>query len=304
MRDDAAAHDCPWVIEPFASAPITRLQCTSTCAGAVLAHLGGPAAGKVLQYCGHSSDVLHSAVSPLLSTPEADSEAEFPVHRLANTALTVLSISVSARYSLLGGQDGSVCIKDNTHGCVCSWLASSLHCTDHDNAQQKWWVICCAHAASPMPWLHCRAVWQAPLHNIHCGGVSALVMAHDESVLVSGARDGTLLLVTNPLAQGCGECTGNELPGVLPSMAEDAAADGHALVDVPDLSGDAPTLEEASRAAVQNAQARSAAEARHELLATLSALRVEFAALCSSNKAAPPGERVSTLDLQLDTGAP
>jgi len=131
---------------------------------------------------------------------------------------------------------------------------------------------------------------------MHDGRVRALTVAHDDSCLVSAADDGTLLLLSNPL-QPAGSVSGPQADE-LPSVAEEAIASG-GLVEVPDLSPSAPTLEEAKQAAQANHQAAAAAAAHQSLVAAVERLRQQMDTVIADNARRPAGERVPQHMLEL-----
>jgi hypothetical protein len=133
--------------------------------------------------------------------------------------------------------------------------------------------------------------------------VSALAMAFDDSCLISAARDGSLLLLSNPLElQQPGVPAETQAPQ-LPTMAADAAAAG-GPADASELQQDAPSLEEARQAAQHSQQAAAAAAAREQLVAAVAVLRREHAALVADNSARPPGQQLPHHMLDIDAGKP
>jgi hypothetical protein len=131
------------------------------------------------------------------------------------------------------------------------------------------------------------------------GRVHAVSLAYDNSCLASAADDGTLLLLSNPL-QPAGSVSDHQADD-LPSVAQEAIASG-SLVDVPDLSPSAPTLEEAKQAAQANHQAAAAAAAHQSLATAVERLRQQLASVVADNACRPAGERVPEHMLELDAG--
>lgn len=125
-------------------------------------------------------------------------------------------------------------------------------------------------------------------------------MAFDDSVLISGAADGTLLLLHNPLGP--------------PAVAAAAAAPQDPNAGLPTVTGAAISaatseasgvmlsLEEAKQATQRNQQAATAAAARQQLVGTVEALRQELEALMREDAARPPAERLPTEAFHLDQG--
>lgn len=127
-------------------------------------------------------------------------------------------------------------------------------------------------------------------------------MAFDDSCFISAAKDGSLLLLSNPLHPQPAEAANAAAQDLqLPSMAADAAAAG-GLADAPDLQQDAPSLEEARQAAQHSQQAAAAAAAREQLVAAVAVLRREHAALVAENNAWPPGQQLPRHMLDIDAG--
>lgn len=123
-------------------------------------------------------------------------------------------------------------------------------------------------------------------------------MAYDDSVLISGAADGTLLLLHNPLgppAEATAAAPQDPNTG-LPTVtgATSAAAS--------EASGVPLSLEEAKQATQRNQQAATAAAARQQLVGTVEALRQELAALMREDAARPPAERLPAEAFHLDQG--
>lgn len=134
---------------------------------------------------------------------------------------------------------------------------------------------------------------------MHDGRVHALALAHDDSCLASAAGDGTLLLLRNPL-QPAGSVSAFQADE-LPSAAQEAVASS-SLVEVPDVSSAAPTLEEAKQAAQANCQAAAAAAAHQSLVTAVERLRQQLATVIADNACRPAGERVPQHMLELDSG--
>jgi Ni/Co efflux regulator RcnB len=157
-------------------------------------------------------------------------------------------------------------------------------------------VLCCCMCGL------CRH-WQCPLHGMRGSALSALAMAFDDSCLISAARDGSLLLLSNPLQQQSPGGSAVQQAPQLSSMAADAAAAG-GQADAPDLQADALSLEEARQAAQHSQQAAAAAAAREQLVAAVAVLRREHAALVAENSAWPPGQQLPRHMLEIDAGKP
>lgn len=134
---------------------------------------------------------------------------------------------------------------------------------------------------------------------MHDGQVTAVAMAHDDSCLISAASDGTLMLLSNPLAPGNHTAAAADLADrKLPTMSQDAAGQA----EIADSTASSLTLEEAKQAAQRNMQAAAAAAAREQLVAAMEAMRKEYAALVAANNARGPGERVPQHMLEVDAG--
>lgn len=133
---------------------------------------------------------------------------------------------------------------------------------------------------------------------MHDGRVTAVAMAYDDSCFISAASDGTLLLLTNPLAaEACTSAA--ELTDIkLPLVSEDAAGQPEAQ----DIDAASLTLEEAKKAAQRSMQEAAEAAAREQLVAAVKAMREEYAAVVAANSSCRSGERVPQHMLELDTG--
>ncbi|WIA29897.1 hypothetical protein OEZ86_012366 [Tetradesmus obliquus] len=187
---------------------------------------------------------------------------------MADAAVTAVSSSWSGSYALLGSADGAVRL-EGRHTSNNTW--DGRH-------------------------------WQCPLHGLRSSPVTALAMAFDDSCFISAAKDGSLLLLSNPLHLQPAEAANAAAQDLqLPSMAADAAAAG-GLADAPDLQQDAPSLEEARQAAQHSQQAAAAAAAREQLVAAVAVLRREHAALVAENNARPPGQQLPRHMLDIDAG--
>jgi hypothetical protein len=197
----------------------------------------------------------------------------------ASGAVTALGSSWSGRFRLTGTADGRVVVEAGS-------------CSD------------CARATR---------TWEGSLHDAGHGAVRGLALAFDDSCLLSGAADGTLLLLANPLQQpgrpAAGEA-GAAVNAGLPTLAAAAAAaaaagdgapQGAQTSELPEGGG--LTLEEAKRAAQRDQQAATASAARQGLVAAVAALRDELAALLAHNAAQPLAAQVPQEALQLDAGA-
>jgi hypothetical protein len=119
--------------------------------------------------------------------------------------------------------------------------------------------------------------WQSRLLDIQSGGVSALALAFDDSLLLSAGRDGSLLVTNNGLAADDGSRQAGQ-PPQLPSLASAG------VPEAADLSAAAATFEELKQAASADARAVQAAQAREGLRAEFAALRDELTALLQADR--------------------
>ena len=124
-------------------------------------------------------------------------------------------------------------------------------------------------------------------------------MAYDDSVLLSAAADGSLVVVAvNELMQACTQpppaaagC--NPLPLLAECSVREAA----------DLVSGAHSLEAAKRAAAVDATACQATLARQALATEFEALRCELRELVAANAVAPKGHQLARAAFTVDAGA-
>eukprot|EP00878_Enallax_costatus_P018908 GHUV01019931.1.p1 GENE.GHUV01019931.1~~GHUV01019931.1.p1 ORF type:complete len:189 (+),score=57.35 GHUV01019931.1:1925-2491(+) len=133
---------------------------------------------------------------------------------------------------------------------------------------------------------------------MHDGRVTAAASSFDDSCIISAAADGTLLLLSNPLAANSGPPAPAQANMSLPTISQDSAG----WPEAADISATSPTLEEAKQSAQRNMQAAAAAAAREQLVAAVDSMRREYAALMAENEARRQGEQVPQHMLELDAG--
>jgi len=131
---------------------------------------------------------------------------------------------------------------------------------------------------------------EAPMHDMQTGAVSALALSFDASCFLSAARDGSLVVVTNGLPGAP-----SQSPGQPPQLLAASIAGFQPALDV---GHSTPSFEEGKQAAVADALAAQAAEARQGLAAEFEALRSELARLIALNAASQPRSEMS-----IDPGA-
>ena len=151
--------------------------------------------------------------------------------------------------------------------------------------------------ASPPKALGGPTVWAAPVHSLVGGAVTAAGVALDGSYLVTGAADGTLMVLSVDVAHFPGLATGGEQqPESLPTAHEEKG-----WVAAPELGTDVvETLEEErTRKEAEALQAASELKKR-SLREQMAALRAKHAALVRANAEASANERVAEEDLQVD----
>lgn len=129
-------------------------------------------------------------------------------------------------------------------------------------------------------------------------------MAWDDSCFLSGAADGSLVVVTNHLAAAATAAAASrqavrgaaEVGALLPPLVSLSGCEGQ------DLAPGAPSLEQEKAAAAADAVASEAAGARVALSAQVGALRAELAQLIAANEAAPPGRQLPHVLFRVDPG--
>ncbi|GBF92886.1 cilia- and flagella-associated protein [Raphidocelis subcapitata] len=126
------------------------------------------------------------------------------------------------------------------------------------------------------------------------GSIVAVVASFDDSLVLAAARDGSLLAAPIGLPDAPQQQPGD--PPALPPLA----AAGTAAAE--DLAPGAPSFEEGRQAAVKNALAARAADARRGLAAEFEALRHELADLLAANAARPPSQRLERAVFAIDPG--
>ncbi|KAI8470236.1 MAG: hypothetical protein J3K34DRAFT_459006 [Monoraphidium minutum] len=181
---------------------------------------------------------------------------------IASAPTTAIATSRSGRYQLLGSTDGMVRVEQQSSG-----------------------------SPGDRPGI---GSWEARLHGMQTGSVTGLAMAFDDSCFLSATADGTLVAVDNALG-GSPQRQQGVPPPLLPMSAAGAPA-------AEDLGGGAASLEEGKQAAVADALAAQAAQARDGLRGEFDALRAELAALLAANAARPAGEQLPRSMFIIDPG--
>ena len=125
------------------------------------------------------------------------------------------------------------------------------------------------------------------------GGVAALALSCDDTVLLSAGRDGSLLAVANELAPSAA-CQQEPTVPAWPSALELVVA---AKDDVCS-SGSSPTLEQLKQAATADAKSARAAEALQELRAEVATLQCELEMALEANQG-----RLPRTSFTIDSGA-
>lgn len=59
--------------------------------------------------------------------------------------------------------------------------------------------------------------WEAPLHDMQCGGITAVAMSFDDAYLITAAADGSMYVFTNNIDASISQQPGE--PEQLPAMA-------------------------------------------------------------------------------------
>jgi hypothetical protein len=134
-------------------------------------------------------------------------------------------------------------------------------------------------------------LWWGVVHDCMRGAVTALALTSDvgEERLISGAADGSLLLLASPCDGVLGvEASQGPLPPLaVPTMAYSAGPEAEDITDP-----NALTLEAAAAQRLQLEREAEAAAARTHMLAHIAGLRARFEELRADNDAAPPEERL------------
>jgi hypothetical protein len=242
-------------------------------------------------------------------------------------ATTVVAASGSGRYRLLGSADGFVRVEE-THGAGrCGTGAGGRGCVGVLRPRLCRCPVAVESAAAagsspllarlpgvpsqplkrvprapsgffslnarPHVSLYPRC-WQERLHDMQHGALCGVAAAFDDSLLISAARDGSLLITRNGLVASSAPSVPAALAAALPAV--------EAVGAVRDIGPDALTFEESKQAAAANAVAARAAEARQQLAAEFGALRGELQELLAANAASAPAHRLPRGAFTLDPG--
>jgi hypothetical protein len=119
-------------------------------------------------------------------------------------------------------------------------------------------------------------------------------MAFDDSVFISAARDGVLVVTRNGIL-------GSPAPAAVPAMPMQTVAEA-ASGEAPDVGPNTPTFEECKQAAVADSVAAQAAEASQHLAAEFGALRGQLRLLLADNAAKPRAHQLPRAAFALDPG--
>lgn len=127
------------------------------------------------------------------------------------------------------------------------------------------------------------------------GSVRHLAMSFDDSCFLSAAQDGSLVVLQN----GLPGAPGGQQPGQAPPLAPMLSAGVEAAQD---LGNGALSFEEGRQAAVADALATQAAEAKQGLRSEFEAVRSELRQLLATNAARPAGQRLPRSAFSIDPG--
>lgn len=138
--------------------------------------------------------------------------------------------------------------------------------------------------------------WQACLHDMLDGRVTAVAMSFDESYLLSAAADGTLYLQEAKI-EGKSPATPSPSGSESLTTLADAAAPAADITSISEY-----TIEEAKQKAEQDALVAAAEAKKMGVREQLQQIRAEFEALMAANAAKPEAERLPRSAFEIDVG--
>lgn len=138
-------------------------------------------------------------------------------------------------------------------------------------------------------------LWEGDVHSMVSGAVSALALSFDGKYVISGARDGSMLVMESFLPGADGDALDGDVEH-LPAVGDNPC------VAAEDFPAGALTEEEKKRQAQRDAEAAAAESKKRSIRDEVASIRQQLAAIQRDNDAASKAERIDAHLLEVDPG--